>query len=72
MNPAPVANHDTTPVHVHKRGDWRPCPATMPAPLEPRKLTAVWLYRWAEAIQHQETFEAFGADLHPFDLDVAA
>ncbi len=49
-------------VHVHRR-DWRPCPATMPPPMQPTKPVAVWLYRWAEAIQHQETFEAFVAEV---------
>ncbi len=52
-----------TAAHVHRRGDWRPCPATMPPPLQPTKPTAIWFYRWAEAIQHLETFEAFVAEV---------
>ncbi len=44
--------------HVHRR-DWRPCPALYPPPLRPSKPVAVWLYRFADAVLHLETFTAF-------------
>lgn len=53
----PRPNH-ITEVHVHKR-DWRPCPALLPSPLIPRKAAAVWLFQWAEAVRHEETFNQF-------------
>ncbi len=49
----------TTPLHVHRRNDWRPCPATMRPPLTPRKHAAVWWFAWAEAIRFEETLAAF-------------
>ena len=46
------------PTHVHGR-DWRPCPWTRPDPLTPTKPVSRWLYRWADAILHHETLQAF-------------
>ena len=63
------------PAHVHHR-DWRPCPATRPAPIVPTRAYARWLWLWSVAILHQETRAAFlstvGADSvtfgSPFDV----
>lgn len=44
--------------HVHGR-DWRPCPATMPAPLRPTKAVSRWMFAFAEAVQHDVTLIAF-------------
>ncbi len=52
--------------HVHRR-DWRPCPTTMPARLRPTKAVSIWLYRWADAVQHHETMVEFVA-AHPADF----
>ena len=65
----------TLPVHVHRR-DWRPCPATRPAPIVPTRAYARWLWAWSFAILHQETLAAFlstvGAEAvtfgSPFDV----
>lgn len=51
---------DTTPVeHVHRRNDWRPCPATLLPPLRPRKAAARWWFEFAEAVLFEETFREF-------------
>ena len=52
--------------HVHRR-DWRPCPATMPAALRPTKAVSIWMFEWAQAILHFETFQAF-VNEHPAEF----
>jgi len=58
---APRADDNTPVAHAHRR-DWRPCPALYPSPLRPSKPVAVWLYRFADAVLHLETFAAFVAE----------
>ncbi len=57
---APTADHSSSRPHVHGR-DWRPCPALYPPPLTPTKAISIWLYRWAAALLHDDTFTAFVA-----------
>jgi len=45
--------------HVHRRNDWRPCPALYPPPLVPTKPAAILMFEFADAIAHDVTFAAF-------------
>lgn len=64
MTPAPHLQHTSPQPHVHRRDDWRPCPALLPPPLTPRKPAAVFMFAFADAVTHGETLEAF-VETHP-------
>lgn len=66
LDPSPLVQSDglcdrcpRRTVHVHRRDDWRPCPAVMPPPMVPSKPAAIWHFRFAEALLHEETYRAF-------------
>lgn len=63
-NPTSRANH--TPEHVHRRGDY--CPALFGESFVPTKPAAVFLWEYAEAQLHEETFTAFVAQ-HPDEFE---